>query len=142
MTLTDERITAERLEELLADDSVDMAHRVLWLLLWEGEMRVLDLLSLEIGDVDLAAGRVTGVGGKAVPEGEGVLGERAVEMLTRLVGDRETGPLFARGSRALTWEQVMQTAGEKGLAVHEFRASGKLHRREEPGRDAETGGDR
>ncbi|GAA2446263.1 hypothetical protein [Streptomyces macrosporus] len=135
MTLTDERITAERLEELLADDSIDMAHRTLWLLLWEGELRVLDLLSLEIGDVDLVAGRVTGVCGRAVPEGEGALSERAVEMLTRLVGDRETGPLFAMGVRALSWEQVMQIAGEQGHAIHEFRAGGKLHRREEPGRD-------
>ncbi|GAA2392521.1 hypothetical protein GCM10010420_16370 [Streptomyces glaucosporus] len=132
MTLTDERITPERLDELLADDSIDMAHRTLWLLLWEGELRVLDLLSMEIGDVDLAAGRVTGVCGRAVPEGEGVLSERAVRMLARLVGDRETGPLFATGARALSWEQVMQTAGDQGHAIHAFRAGGRLHRRDEP----------
>ncbi|MFP8964371.1 hypothetical protein ACLIYP_27980, partial [Streptomyces nanhaiensis] len=77
MTLTDERITAARLEELLRDDSIDMAHRALWLLLWEGDLRVLDLLSLEIQDVDLPARRVTGVCGRPVPEGEGDISERA-----------------------------------------------------------------
>jgi integrase len=137
MTLTDERITAERLEELLSDDSIGMAHRVLWLLLWEGELRVLDLLSLEIGDVDLEEKRVTGVCGRAVPEGGGGISERAAGLLRRLIGDRKDGPLLAVGSRALGWEQVMLTAGEQGHAVHEFRAGGRLHRREEPAPDSE-----
>ncbi|GAA3624060.1 site-specific integrase [Streptomyces fenghuangensis] len=137
MTLTDERITAERLEELLADDSIDMAHRALWLLLWEGDLRVLDLLSLEIQDVDLRARRVTGVCGRAVPEGEGDISERAAGLLREVVGDRESGPLFATGNRALGWEQVMLTAGEQGHAVHEFRAGGRLHRRGEPAADPE-----
>lgn len=135
MTLTDDRITAARLEELLADDSIDLAHRVLWLLLWEGELKVLDLLSLEIGDVDLEQGQVTGVCGKAVPEGGGNLSERATDLLRRLVGARESGPLFAMGQRALSWEQVMQTAGEQGHEIHAFRTGGKLHRLQEPAQD-------
>ncbi|MCI0385658.1 hypothetical protein [Streptomyces sp. CNQ085] len=76
MTLTDERITAERLEQLLADGSIDMAHRALRLSLWEGDPRGLDLLSLEIRDVD-RAGRATGACGRAVPEDEGTISERA-----------------------------------------------------------------
>jgi len=135
MTLTEERITAERLEELLADDSIAMAHRALWLLLWEGELRVLDLLSLGVGDVDLAERRVTGVSGRAVPEDEGAFSERAATLLRQLVGAREVGPLFAMGERALGWEQVVQTAGEQGHAIHAFRTGGKLHR-QEPETDA------
>ncbi|HEX5565497.1 MAG TPA: hypothetical protein VFY14_00905 [Streptomyces sp.] len=130
MTLTEERITAERLDELLADDSIDMAHRALWLLLWEGELRVLDLLSLEVGDVDLAKRRVTGVSGRAVAEDEEDFSERAATLLGHLVGVREAGPLFVMGERALGWEQVVQTAGEQGHAIHAFRTGGKLHRQE------------
>ncbi|PJE97990.1 hypothetical protein CUT44_01705 [Streptomyces carminius] len=129
MTLTDEHITAERLAELLADDSIAMAHRALWLLLWEGDLRMLDLLSLEIQDIDLAGRRVTGVCGREVPEGEGDLSERAVEVLGLLIADRPAGPLFAVDGRALSWEQVMQTADEQGHPVHAFRAGGRRHRR-------------
>ncbi|MFD1831004.1 hypothetical protein ACFSJS_15165 [Streptomyces desertarenae] len=129
MTLTDDRITAERLEELLGDDSVPLAHRALWLLLWECELKVLDLLSLETGDVDLAGRRVTGVSGRAVPADEGALSGRAVELLAGLIGARATGPLLAVGGRSLGWEEVVRTAEERGHGIHAFRTGGKLQRR-------------
>ncbi|MTE22214.1 tyrosine-type recombinase/integrase [Streptomyces sp. TRM43335] len=129
MTLTDDRITAERLDELLGDDSVPLAHRALWLLLWECEVKVLDLLSLTRGDIDLAGRRVAGASGRTVAEGEVFLSDRAVELLTELIGDRGAGPLFAVGDRSLGWEEVVRTAEERGHGVHAFRTGGKSHRR-------------
>ncbi|MET8677936.1 hypothetical protein ABZW18_10160 [Streptomyces sp. NPDC004647] len=107
-----ETITYERLEELLDDESIPTVHRALWLLLWEGELRVLDLLSMDVGEAD--------------PEGD--FSERAAGMLREMIGDRETGPLFAEGERALSWERAVQVADEHGHRIHMFRTGGKRHR--------------
>jgi integrase len=130
MTVLAETIPPERLEELLADDSIGAVHRALWLLLWEGELRVMDLLSLDVCDVHLDEGRVGTLTGKAEPDGQMVLSERAVRLLGELIGDRDTGPLFAVGDRALSWEQATQAAQEQGHGIHAFRTGGKRHRQE------------
>jgi hypothetical protein len=114
MTLMAETITLERLEELLADDSISTVHRTLWLLLWEGEVSVLDLLALDVREVN--------------PEAD--FSERAAGMLRELIGDRDTGPVFADGRRALSWERAMQVAREQGHGIHAFRTGGKRHRQD------------
>lgn len=111
MTLTADPVTAERLDELLADNSIPVVHRALWLLLWEGEHRVLDLLNLGVSDVRLTD-----------------FGDRAARLLRELIGDRKSGPLFAVGERALAWEQAILVAEEHGHVVHAFRTGGKRHR--------------
>ncbi|UGY93642.1 hypothetical protein [Streptomyces gobiensis] len=127
MTLTEQCITEEQFEELLADDSIAIVHRTLWLLLWEGELRVLDLLSCDVRDVHFEERRVSRASGKAVSEGVD-FSERAAALLAELTRGRDSGPLFAVGERALSWEAVVRTAGEHGHAIHAFRAGGKLHR--------------
>ncbi|MGP3948099.1 hypothetical protein [Streptomyces sp. 7N604] len=111
MTLTADTITAERLEELLADQSIPVVHRTLWLLLWEGEVPVLELLSLDVGDVALDS-----------------FGERATALLSELIGDRDAGPLFSVGSRSLSWEEAVQAASDQGHGIHAFRTGGKRSR--------------
>ncbi|MGK5529083.1 hypothetical protein [Streptomyces sp. URMC 129] len=113
MAISAENISIDRFERLLADESVPLVHRALWLLLWESDVRVLDLLALDVADVDRT----------------GVAGERAAGLLTRLIGDRTAGPLLAVGPRALTWDQAVRTAAGLGHAVHAFRTSGRRHRR-------------
>ncbi|MFG2196510.1 hypothetical protein [Streptomyces sp. NPDC048639] len=112
MTLTADTVTAERLEELLADRSIPAVHRTLWLLLWEGELPVLELLSLDVRDVEFDT-----------------FGERAAELLRELIGDRESGPVFAVGERSLTWEEAVQAAHDQGHGIHAFRTGGKRSRR-------------
>ena len=128
MTITDETISADRFEALLADSAIPVVHRALWLMLWETDIRVHDLLALEVPDVDLAARRIR-PGAAEEPAG---LGERATALLTELVGERSSGPLFAVGARAervLSWEQTVRVAEENGVSAHAFRASGRNHRR-------------
>ncbi|MDT0322561.1 hypothetical protein [Streptomyces millisiae] len=112
MTITVENITLTQLEELLADESTPVVHRALWALLWESEVRVHDLLTLDVTEV-----------------GVGEFGERAGALLAELIGERTAGPLFAVGERALTWEQAVRAAGEREIAIHAFRTGGKAHRR-------------
>ncbi|RBM11948.1 hypothetical protein DEH69_22015 [Streptomyces sp. PT12] len=56
------------------------------------------------------------------------LAERADALLARLVGDRTAGPLFAVGSRALSWDEAVRVAKEQGHAIHAFRTSGRQRR--------------
>jgi site-specific recombinase XerC len=129
MTLLAEIITLERLEELLADESIDTVHRALWLLLWEGELPVVDLLSLDVCDVRLDEAGVGTVLGKGEQQME--LSQRAARLVGELAGERETGPLFAVDGRALTWEQAMLAAQQQGHGIHAFRTGGKRHRQAE-----------
>jgi hypothetical protein len=117
MTIMAETVTAERLEELLADDSIALVHRALWLLLWEGELPVLDLLSLDVQALDLQ-------------DREAGFSERAAGLLRELIGERKAGPVFAIRDRALTWDQAMQAAQERGHGIHTFRTAGKRRRSE------------
>ncbi len=128
MTLTAGSVTAERFEELIADDSIATVHRALWLLLWEDGLRVLDLLALDVGDVRLDERKVCASSRKNEPAAEADLSERAAALLRELIGDRAAGPLFAVGDRALSWDEAVQTAQGHGCEVHAFRTDGKRHR--------------
>jgi hypothetical protein len=114
MNLTADPVTPDRLEELLGDRSIATVHRALWLLLWEGEFPVFELLSLDVQAVRLED-----------------FGERAAGLLRELIADRDSGPLFAVGDRTLSWEQAVQAAQEQGHDIHAFRTGGKLHRQPE-----------
>lgn len=130
MTILAETITAERLNGLLDDESIDVVHRALWLLLWESDVRILDLLALEVTDILLEERRIRPSSGSPsrLPDGEAAFSDRAAGLLTRVVGGRTTGPLFAAGGRAVGWETVVREAAAQGQAVHAFRAGGRIHR--------------
>lgn len=128
MTIMAETISSERLEQLLADDSIAVVHRTLWVLLWEGELRVLDLLNLDVRDVVLDDHVVRLSSERVSRGGQAEFSARAATLLRELIGDRQAGPLFAMGERVLSWEQAMQAAGDHGCAIHGFRSGGKRHR--------------
>ncbi|GAA3870522.1 hypothetical protein [Streptomyces sedi] len=139
MKITAESITPERCDVLLADESIPVLHRALWQLLWETDIRVLDLLSLDVREVDLAGGRIVRTGtsrpaGTAggVGTAEPVpLGARSLALIAPLIADRTKGPLFGAGNerlRALSWEEAVRGAQEHGQAIHAFRTAGKRYR--------------
>ncbi|MFE0689539.1 hypothetical protein ACWGNE_09195 [Streptomyces xiamenensis] len=131
MTTSAESVTPDRLTALLDDESIDIVHRALWQLLWESEVRVMDLLSLEVPDIDLGARSIRPEAASraaALPDGGVPLSDRALTLLTALIGGRAAGPLFAAGPRALTWDEASRTAVAQGYAIHAFRIGGKRHR--------------
>ncbi|WP_062204169.1 hypothetical protein [Streptomyces sp. NBRC 109706] len=128
MTIVAETITPERLDALLTDQSIPLVHRALWQLLWESEIRILDLLSLSVAEVDPDSRRIV----RPAPGFPVELSERATELLTPLLDGRTEGPLFVAGqqrTRALSWEEAVRTAKGHGHAIHAFRTGGKQHRR-------------
>ncbi|UED86178.1 hypothetical protein [Streptomyces profundus] len=127
MTIMAETITPERLDTLLTDESIPLAHRALWRLLWESDIRILDLLSLTVAEVDPDSRQIVRPG----PGFPVALSERATGLLTPLLDGRSGGPLFLAGQqrRALSWEEAVRTAKSHGHAIHAFRTGGKQHRR-------------
>ncbi|MFR9723955.1 hypothetical protein ACL02R_11405 [Streptomyces sp. MS19] len=123
MTIMADPLTPDRFDAFLADTSVPVVHRALWALLWETDIRVLDLLALDVAETDLDTRRIR--------PGAPPVGPRAAELLAQLVGTRTSGPLFAvgrAGERALTWEEAVRVATGRGLAIHTLRAAGKTYR--------------
>ncbi|MDT0342640.1 hypothetical protein [Streptomyces litchfieldiae] len=110
-------IPHDRFEALLADESIPVVHRALWLLLWDSEVRVLDLLALDVADEP-----------RVRPPADSAHGARAAELMDALIAGRASGPLFAVGPRALSWVEAVRVAGEHGHQVHSFRTSGRQHR--------------
>ncbi|MGC0337853.1 hypothetical protein RKD20_002887 [Streptomyces sp. SLBN-8D4] len=53
-----EKVSRKRLQELVADEEILLAHRALWSALWDGEAWVADWLRAEIEDLDLPGRRV------------------------------------------------------------------------------------
>ncbi|WP_052848308.1 hypothetical protein [Streptomyces avicenniae] len=123
MTITADPLTPDRFDALLTDATVPVVHRALWALLWETDIRVLDLLALDVTDA--------APDGRRIRPGAPPLGPRAAALLAELVGARESGPLFAVGraaERLLTWEEAVRVATGRGLAIHTLRATGKAYR--------------
>ncbi|KAB8171103.1 hypothetical protein FH609_000525 [Streptomyces sp. 3MP-14] len=130
-----ETITPERLDALLAEDSIPSLHRALWQLLWETDIRVLDLLSLDVAEVDQDGGLIARAGAPFPV----ALSARALDLLAPLIAGRAAGPLFGTGNerlRALSWEEAVRGAREHGLAIHAFRTAGKRHRSRAGAREA------
>lgn len=124
-------VSEERLVELLADSSIPVAHRALWSLLWDGETRLVDALSVDVRDVDIEGLAlivevpVRGRGPVRQP-----FSERSAGLLQELVGGRDAGPLMVgEGGAPLSVEQAARVARRQGrVNVHGFRRSGFLAR--------------
>ncbi|MEV7797296.1 tyrosine-type recombinase/integrase [Streptomyces sp. NPDC087512] len=124
-------VSRERYEELVTDERMPVKHRALWALLWEGELRYQDALSLDVRDVDLAAGTAwvefpvrRDDGPLAAP-----LSGRAVELLREVIGDRREGPVFlAEAGGALSVDAAMEWARSVGVGIHGFRIGGAFDR--------------
>jgi integrase len=123
-------VSAERFQELIADERIPVEHRALWALLWEGELRLDDLLSIDVRDVDFEAHTIRAEH-PAKAEGVAVVpfGARAGSLLWLAVGDSDAGPAIHRAGRPVSREAAMRVAQAAGVSVHGFRLGGQWQRR-------------
>lgn len=129
--MTQHTLTRQRVDELLADESVPVAHRALWALLWEGEVRLGDALSLDVRDVEFADGTARveypkrGAGPVSVP-----LGDRAAGLLRQAIDGRADGPALQVDERPISRTSAAHRARAAGAgSIHSFRSAGQAARR-------------
>jgi hypothetical protein len=145
--MTTEEVTAERLEELLADEEIPLPHRALWAALWDGgtvgvapagsrwragergPLRLDVLLGLDARDMQgsLRGVRV-GMRTKGDDRATGPLNvdlEPRTDRLLRQAGEFREGPLLlgADGER-MTEREAIEQARAVGVSIHAFRAGG------------------
>jgi integrase len=124
-----EPITRDRYLQLIADESIPFAHRVLWALLWEGNLLRDDLLSLDVRDIDLNARTIVVEFPKQGAPKAAPFSPTSAVVLRMLIDKRTEGPLFVDAdSRPLTQDAVMRQATEAGVKLHGFRLGGQMFR--------------
>lgn len=125
--MTDTAVLPARFHQLTADEAIPLAHRALWTLLWEGEARLVELLSLDVRDVDLAAHAITLDYPKAGGPGVVPVTEATAGMLCDLIGTRDAGPLFTTDTgQPMSREAAAHRARQAGVSIHGFRLGGQL----------------
>ncbi|MFI0912473.1 hypothetical protein [Streptomyces abikoensis] len=125
--------TDHELAGWLADTSIPLAHRTLWRLLDESEVRIGDLLNLNVRDLALDDQMVHIVESKEGPKDVGITEEAAVD-LQQLVGDRREGPVLLgpTGSR-LTSSRAAETFWSvTGRSLHVLRYGRQDRQRPNP----------
>jgi integrase len=122
--MTAATIAEERLAELLADQHIPAAHRALWALLWDGEVRLREALSLDVRDVDLDA-RTARIDYRVKPGPDTVpISERAAALLREAIGEETDGPAVHRFGCPISVRGASVTARTHGVSIHAFRSSG------------------
>lgn len=127
-------VTQDQLEELTSDEAHPVAHRALWALLWDGDLRLGDALSLDVRDIDYENGTALVDFPKRESDPRSVpVAERALGLVRAAAGDRSEGPLLLnRSGRPLSREQSARVAQDAaGVSIHAFRTGGELHRRQQ-----------
>ncbi|MGW4300394.1 tyrosine-type recombinase/integrase [Streptomyces sp. NPDC004646] len=123
--MTAATITEERLTELLADQSIPAAHRALWALLWDNEIRLHEALSLDVRDFALDARTATvdyrvKPGDRVVP-----VSERAAELLRQAFAEKKDGPAIHLFGRPISQRGIALKGRSVGYSIHAFRAGGR-----------------
>jgi hypothetical protein len=121
-----EMVSRARLEELVADEGISLAHRALWSALWDGKARVADWLRAEVEDVDLLHRRVRVREPVRPDTPEWVsVSELTASLLDRLIGDLTSGPLFFDSPARVTREGAFSMARSRaGTNLYAFRSGG------------------
>lgn len=119
-------ITEETLDSLLVNPYIPAAHRALWALLWDGEIRLEEALMLDVRDFDLDARTVTmeyrvKPGPAAAP-----IGERAAGLLREAFAGETAGPAIHRFGKPISTRGAAVIARTHGVSIHAFRHSGPL----------------
>jgi integrase len=122
--MTAATISEERLNELLTNQDIAAAHRALWALLWDGEIRLDEALMLDVRDFDLESRTATleyrfKPGDAVVP-----ISERAAGLLGEAFAGQTTGPAIHRFGRPISVGAASVIARTHGVSIHAFRASG------------------
>ena len=117
-------LTEDRFAELLADPGIPAAHRALWALLWDGEVRLEEALMLDVRDVDVAA-RTVRMDYRVKPGPDIVpIGERAAVLLREAFAGEEAGPAIHMFGRPVSVEGAAKKARATGVSIHAFRLAG------------------
>ncbi|MET9222294.1 hypothetical protein ABZX65_26510 [Streptomyces sp. NPDC003300] len=126
-------VPADALAQLLTDQAVPVAHRALWSLLWDGDVYLDELLSIDVRDVDFE-GRVIKVDypTRAKEPFTVRLGERSAALLVAAIGGAEDGPALRIGDRPISREAAIRQARKAGYSIHGFRLGGQVARGETP----------
>lgn len=112
-------------DALLADEEIPLAHRTLWSGLWDGEVLVRDWLSVQVEDVDLAAGVLVRDPVKPREQRRVAMSERTGALMRELAQGRSSGALFVSDGGRVTLEAALQMAQRRaGVRLHAFRAGG------------------
>ncbi|MFZ3595044.1 hypothetical protein [Streptomyces sp. BH104] len=129
-------ITPDQYRALIADESVPVAHRALWAVLWESDLRVAEVLELDVRDVtdDGKRAHATSAGSHRSGPRTLPLPGTSTDLVRRAIDGRDSGPLLlnTRGG-ALNRSAAAWMAQKKGCSIHDFRAGGKRQRAARPG---------
>ncbi|MFE7119420.1 hypothetical protein ACFU99_28800 [Streptomyces sp. NPDC057654] len=124
-------LSLEEFLRLAEDATIPVAHRTLWALLWEGEIRLRNALSLDVRDVspDRHYPRVE-TGERTIS-----LSDQTAALARASIGGRDEGPfLTSERGAALSREAAVRFARRAGPGVHAFRAGGRIARKVRPPR--------
>ncbi|MBD9700679.1 site-specific integrase [Streptomyces sp. ID01-12c] len=117
-------LTHERAAELLNDTTIPAAHRALWALLWDGEIRLEEALMLDVRDFNLDE-RVARLEFRVKPGPDTVpISERAADLLREAFGGETAGPAIHVFGRPLSVSAAARRARAAGVSIHAFRLSG------------------
>jgi integrase len=122
--MTAANVSEEQLDELLTNQHIPAAHRALWALLWDGEVRLSEALMLDVRDFDLAGLTVTLEYRVKPGDNVGPISERSAGLLREAFAGQAAGPAIHRFGRPLSVRAASVTARAHGVSIHAFRASG------------------
>jgi integrase len=124
-------MTHDQYERLVTDATIPVADRTLWALLWEGNLRLSDVLSLDVCDIDLAERTAQVDYPKRDTDPQNVpFSPSAAALLREAIGERTEGPLLLNeNGRPLSRERVIRSARKAGVpSIHAFRHGGYKRR--------------
>ncbi|MGW1949991.1 hypothetical protein ACWCRC_37510 [Streptomyces sp. NPDC001940] len=122
--MTASTLTSEQCDAMLADATIPAAHRALWALLWDGEIRLAEALMLDVRDIDLDT-RTAHMDFRVKPGPDTVsISERGVSLLREAFAGETAGPAIHRFGRPLSVRAASVTARSHGVSIHAFRFSG------------------
>ena len=125
-------IPAERIRAITADPTIPIAHRALWQLLYDTDLRLDDVLSLDVRDIDLDHRTIHGESIKdGNPSVTVPIGDRTAQLLREVIGDRDAGPLILdKPEHAMRRDTAIRAARNLAdTSIHAFRTAGQVTRR-------------
>lgn len=127
--MTASAITEERLAELLANQHIPAAHRALWALLRDGEIRLEEALMLDVRDFDMET-RTASLEYRTKP-GPAIapISERTATLLREAFAGASEGPAIHLFGRPLSVRAASAIARAHGVSIHAFRFGGDAARR-------------
>ncbi|MFC4512217.1 tyrosine-type recombinase/integrase [Streptomyces ehimensis] len=120
-------MSEEDVAALLADNSRPLGQRTLWRLLYESDVRIGELLALDVPDVRLVE-RVLAVAESKGGPCEVEISEAAANDLALIIAGRSAGPVFALPDGTRLSRERAHAAFRKatGKSLHALRYSSRL----------------